>query len=149
VPETFLHTTFSFKQDKDINMANKTNLKFLIADDVSIMRDLLKGMLRQGIDNIEIIEAANGIEAISLYKKNRPDIVFLDINMPGKNGIEVLEEIKTTGHSAFVIMVSAESTMENFRASSDAGSKGFVVKPYNMKKINDLLDTYHQEYALH
>ena len=113
-------------------------VKALIADDKAIMRDLLKVILRE-IDIIDVIETSNGVSALEMFNKYQPDIIFLDINMPEKDGLQVLREIKEVNPQAFVIMVSGHSSMENVKTSIDYSADGFIAKPYNSKKVIDLL----------
>jgi two-component system chemotaxis response regulator CheY len=116
--------------------------KVLIADDVAVARDLLRAMLRN-LNITEIFDASNGDDAIALFKHEHPDIVFLDIRMPGKDGLQALGEMLSINPSAFVIIDSAESTADNVRAALKAGAKGFMVKPFNTEKVSDILDKYY------
>ena len=71
----------------------------MIVDDALFMRRLYHNMLEK--DDISIVaEAANGYEAIALYQETRPDVVLMDITMPGMPGIEALEEIMLFQESA-------------------------------------------------
>ncbi|MBT7308933.1 MAG: response regulator, partial [Gammaproteobacteria bacterium] len=70
------------------------------------MRSLLGDLLRQEGCRV-IAKAANGIEAYELYTSKKPDLVFLDINMPEENGIEALKKIRAEDHDVFICMVSA------------------------------------------
>ncbi len=119
----------------------KDNLKILIADDKAIMRDLLKHTLRS-LGDFEFIDANNGVEALRQYNIHKPDIVFLDINMPPSDGISALIKIKEKHNNAFIAMVSAESSITNVKLSLNAGADGFVHKPYNGKNIIDILNKY-------
>ncbi len=114
----------------------------LIADDIAVARDLMRAMLRSL--NIErIFDATNGIDAVALFRSERPDIVFLDINMPGMDGIQALEEMLTLNPDAFIVIDSAESSTKNVHAALELGAKGFIVKPFNMQKVRDILDSYY------
>jgi two-component system chemotaxis response regulator CheY len=115
--------------------------KVLIADDVAVARDLLRAMLRN-LNITEIFDASNGDDAVALFRHERPDLVFLDIRMPGKDGLQALEEMLSINSSAFIIIDSAESTADNVRAALKAGAKGFMVKPFNTEKVSDILDQY-------
>lgn len=119
----------------------KNNLKILIADDKAIMRDLLKHTLRS-LGEFEFIDANNGVEALRQYQSHNPDIVFMDINMPPSDGLTALKKIKDVSSDAFVVMVSAESSIVNVKLSLKMGAKGFVHKPYNGKNIIDILDKF-------
>lgn len=100
----------------------------MIVDDALFMRKLYHNMLEK--DDISIVaEAANGYEAIALYQETRPDVVLMDITMPGMPGIEALEEIMRIDPEARVIMSSAMGQEAFVRESVKKGAKGFLVKP--------------------
>ena len=113
----------------------------LIVDDVAVARDLMRAMLRS-LDITQIFDASNGIDAIALFRREHPDIVFLDIRMPGMNGLQALGEMLADNPAAFIVIDSAESTAENVRAALELGAKGFIVKPFNMQKVQSILDNY-------
>ncbi len=115
--------------------------KVLIADDVAVARDLLRAMLRN-LDIEEIHDAGNGDDAVATFRRERPDIVFLDICMPGKDGLQALGEILAIDPSAFIVIDSAESTADNVRTALTTGARGFMVKPFNMQKVREILDKY-------
>ncbi|MFQ5471175.1 MAG: response regulator transcription factor [Gammaproteobacteria bacterium] len=112
--------------------------KVLIADDNTMMRELLRVILKE-IGSFEVIEAANGSIALDFYHLDQPDITFLDIDMPNKNGIDVLKEIKQDDPQAIVVMVSGFASMDNVKLSMDCGAKGFIVKPYTSKRVVECL----------
>lgn len=80
--------------------------RILIVDDAAFMRMMLKDILEK--NGYQVVgEASNGIKAIELYKKDRPDIVTMDITMPEMDGIEALKEIMSFDPKANIIMCSA------------------------------------------
>ena len=80
--------------------------RILIVDDAAFMRMMLKDILEK--NGYQVIgEASNGLKAVELYKKDRPDIVTMDITMPEMDGIEALKEIMTFDPKANIIMCSA------------------------------------------
>lgn len=116
-------------------------IKVLLADDVKVMRSLLKSSLST-FDVDVVSELDNGDEVIDKVRELAPDIVFLDISMPGKNGLDVLQELKSTFSNVFVAMISGHNTFENIKRSMELGADGFVVKPYTTVKIRELIDKY-------
>ena len=116
-------------------------IKVLVADDVKIMRSLLKSNL--STFDVDIVsEVDNGDEVVDLVRKLTPDIVFLDISMPGKNGLDVLQELKTEFADLFVAMISGHNTFDNIKRSMELGADGFVIKPYTAIKIREMIDKY-------
>jgi two-component system NarL family response regulator len=78
----------------------------LVADDLGQTRELLIAFLRRLDPGVRIEQARNGVEALASWQKHRPRLTFLDIDMPGQNGVEVLKSIRTSNAEAFVVMVS-------------------------------------------
>lgn len=108
----------------------------LIVDDDSLLREALKAILRSG-DYKVVGEASNGEAALALCRKLRPGLVLLDINMPGMDGLEVLQGIKADSPKTKVIMISAEATHERVKDAILKGAVGFVVKPINAGRVLD------------
>jgi two-component system chemotaxis response regulator CheY len=77
-------------------------------------------------------EAANGIDAVELYFKLSPDLVLLDITMPGLDGVKTLNKIIGKDKNAKVIMISAVGHKEMICEAMRLGAKHFVTKPYNL-----------------
>jgi YesN/AraC family two-component response regulator len=110
----------------------------LIADDEPLMRQLLASILRSmGYANIS--QAADGPQALEAIKDDGIQIAFLDIDMPGFTGIEVMEIAKNTRPDCFFVIVSSHSGLDNVLAALNCGARGFIVKPYNAQKIHDVL----------
>lgn len=130
-----IQTTDISKQDDQsiINFRDKRAL-ILIVDDENEIRHLLKDILSQSCD---IIEAADGLQAIELLKNHRPDLIISDILMPNMNGVELLNEIKNsrlTSHIP-VIFLSSKSTMDDQIANYQRGLEFFISKPFNPKYL--------------
>lgn len=112
-----------------------------MADDVKLMRSLLKSSLTSFECEV-IAEVENGEQVADQVRQHQPDIVFLDINMPGKNGLDVLQDIKQEFGDLFVAMVSGHNSFNNIRRSIELGASGFVSKPYTAIKIRELIDKF-------
>ena len=88
----------------------------------------------------EIIgEAANGLEAIEQYKKLQPDIVTMDITMPGISGIEAVHEIISIDPLAKIVMVTALGQQKLIVDALDAGAKDFLTKPFDPNQLVQVL----------
>ena len=83
----------------------------------------------------DIVEAANGAEAVELFIKNRPGLVLMDITMPEMTGLEALEEILKTDPEAKVIMCSAIGQQSMIIKSLEMGAMGFIVKPFEKNEF--------------
>ena len=118
--------------------AKKDRRKVLVIDDDSQIRNHLRiSLLQCGIENIS--NASNAKEGMALFSKISPDITFLDINLPDKDGISVLSELLALDRAASIIMLSGESTVANVKKSIALGARGFIVKPFSMQKIIESL----------
>jgi two-component system chemotaxis response regulator CheY len=125
------------------DMPSAQDIKVLLADDIAEMRGILKKTLRPyGL--ISVDEANNGEDALEKYKLHQHSLVMLDINMPLKNGIEVLQEIKAMSPDTFIVMVSADSTAENLKNALASGVNGFLVKPYSTAKVDGIINKLNQ-----
>jgi len=115
---------------------------FLIVDDIAIMRFTIKKHLLS-LGHKVVAEAANGYEAIKYYKLYKPDIVTMDITMPGenniKNGIEALVEIKKIDTDAKVIMITSHGEEKLVIEAITKGAKGYILKPITEEKIANVL----------
>ena len=88
-------------------MIETSPINVLIVDDEKSARENIIALLHKYPFVVEVFEASNANEGLQLIRKNNPDIVFLDIDMPGKNGIELLKEIRQAGIDVHVVFVTA------------------------------------------
>lgn len=108
--------------------------KVLIVDDAAFMRMIIKDILTD--NGYEVIgEAENGIEAVDLYNESIPDLVIMDITMPGMDGIQAVREIIKQDSNARIIMCSAMGQQEMVIESIEAGAKDFIVKPFQSERV--------------
>lgn len=108
--------------------------KILLVDDAAFMRMILKTSLtKAGYTNI--VEASDGLDAIEVYKKENPDMVFLDITMPNMNGLESLKRIKEYDKSAKIVMCSAMGQETMVVEALKSGAKDFIVKPFKEQRV--------------
>lgn len=121
-------------------------LKIIIADDEPLMRGLLTSYLSKEC-NHKIFKAIDGKEALSLYQTHEDEIniVFLDIEMPKLNGLEVLREIRAINPKAYVVIISGVGTMENVKEAINAGVNGFIAKPFTNGKVAEALSNYFKQ----
>lgn len=117
----------------------ENNLKVLICDDSVLIRKKLKSTLEKCKCN-EILEAANGTEAVELANKHNPDLVFMDIIMPDKDGIEALEEIKMFNQKIKVVMASSAGTKEHLRKALEKGAYDFIQKPISLEAVTNIIE---------
>jgi DNA-binding NtrC family response regulator len=127
-------------------MTAKDKVTVLIADDEGEMRNLLASIVRSN-GYTQIVVASDGARAMEILANPQVSIgiAFLDINMPGMSGIEVLTQAKAGRPQCAYVMVSGLSALDNVMKALNAGAFGFIVKPYNTKKIFDILAKFEKE----
>lgn len=112
-----------------------TRKKILLIDDSSVNNLLLQNILED--EDFEVIVAFSGKEGLTIMKKVIPDLVLLDIMMPGMDGIEVLEEIfaKENLKNIPVIMLTAKTDPADEKKSREIGAVDYISKPVNIEKL--------------
>jgi two-component system chemotaxis response regulator CheY len=115
-------------------------MKILIADDSRVMRQIVRRTLRQaGYAGYDVIEAADGTEALALTLSERPDLVLADWNMPGLTGLEVLQQLRAQGvETPFGFVTSEVSQTMKDRALA-AGAAFVIAKPFTDSAFADAL----------
>ncbi len=108
--------------------------RVLIVDDALIMRKTIGRIVEDGGHSI-VGEAINGEEAVTMYQKYLPDVVTMDITMPGTDGIQALGRIRDYDKNAKVIMVSALGQQHKVMEALDLGAKSYILKPITKEKI--------------
>jgi DNA-binding NarL/FixJ family response regulator len=101
--------------------------KILLADDHRIFRDGLRTLFQQAGDEI-VAEAGDGLTAVDLCARHHPDLVIMDVSMPGLNGIEALRKIKGKNPDITVIMLSMHDDLQFIVESLRAGAAGYLLK---------------------
>jgi two-component system, NarL family, invasion response regulator UvrY len=103
-------------------------MKVLIADDHAVFREGLKRILNEAADISEVGEAANAAQLVRSISDRRWDVILLDINMPGKSGLEVLKEIKQTNPRLSVLILSMYPEKQFAVRVIKAGAAGYITK---------------------
>jgi len=111
----------------------KQKIKVLVIDDDPKISYHLSQGLR---DSYEILSARSGLEGLELLEEGKPDLVLLDIKMPGMNGIEVLDKIKKKDQGLDVIMLSGHDETQNVVESIKKGAAEFIKKPFDIKELD-------------
>ena len=119
-------------------------IRILIVDDIPETREHLTKLLGFEADMEVVGTAESGPEAIELARKLSPDVVLMDINMPGMDGIATSEELSTTVPSAAVIMMSVQGEADYLRRSMLAGAREFLVKPFSADELTTSIRKVHE-----
>jgi DNA-binding NarL/FixJ family response regulator len=108
--------------------------KVLIVEDSAIFRKLLKETLHSRFKSMEISEAADGEEALQKVKASPPDLIFMDIKLPGESGLELTEKIKAKYPDVVVIILTSYDTPEYREAAAKAKGDHFLSKGSSSKE---------------
>lgn len=117
--------------------ASQSHIKVLLADDHHVVRSGIKSELERHADISVVGEAENGYEALDLVGKLHPDVLVLDISMPGLKGIEVAEKLYAVqdGHVPSILVLSAYCDREYVSSLFAAGAKGYLLKDESPARI--------------
>ena len=110
------------------------NAKILITDDSILARKQLKDIIST-LGSPVFIEAVDGQDAINKYKESKPDLVFLDIVMPKKDGNAAIREIMEFDAEANIIIASSVGTQSQLKLALEAGAKDFIQKPLDKDQV--------------
>jgi two-component system, chemotaxis family, chemotaxis protein CheY len=118
------------------------NMKILTVDDFTTMRRIIRNMLRQ-LGYTNIVEAEDGVEALSLLRREKVDFVISDWNMPHMNGLELLKAIRADADLKPIpfLLVTAEALKEYVVEAVKAGVNSYVVKPFTAETLKEKMDT--------
>ena len=112
--------------------------RLLVVDDALFMRKLICGVAAEA--GWEVVgEAANGLEALALYDRLRPDLVTMDLVMPEMGGLEALRQIRAEDPDARVVVVTALDQKQALMDSIREGAIDFIVKPFERQRVLNLL----------
>ncbi|MCQ8902521.1 MAG: response regulator [Methanothrix sp.] len=115
-------------------------MKILVVDDAPfIVRALRDTLAARGF---EVHEAQSGEEAISAYRDLKPDVVLMDILMPGMDGLSATREILNIDPAANIIVITAIGKPGLEKECMDAGAKGFLMKPFRARALMELIDSF-------
>jgi len=114
--------------------------KVLVCDNEEVLRALVRGALEIG--DYEILEARDGDESLELARATEPDLIVLDMMMPGRTGLEVLEELRVEPRFAKtpVVMLTARAQTVDRDAALDAGANRFLAKPFSPLELASIVE---------
>lgn len=109
----------------------------LVVDDQPAIRQLLFESLGNG--EHEVVLASNGYEAINIVRNQRPDLILLDLKMPGLSGLETLREINKFSPGIPVILITAYGELSDPEEAERMGVRCVVIKPFDLNKMRDVV----------
>ena len=109
------------------------NISILYVEDEKEAQEIILPIIKRRVNNVYL--ANDGVEALELYKKYKPDLILSDIQMPKMNGLELASEIKEINPSAKIIMMTAYTDSDYMQTSIDLQVEGYIVKPIRKEKL--------------
>ena len=114
-------------------------IKALVADDSGVMRKIIvRAATAAGIT--DVVEAVDGADAVQKFGEEKFDLVLTDWNMPNKNGLEVIQDIRATGSQVPIIMVTTEGEKSNVLQAIQAGVSDYLTKPFEAAALVEKMD---------
>ncbi|MBU9724348.1 MULTISPECIES: response regulator [Bacillaceae] len=111
------------------------NRKLLIVDDQFGIRVLLNEVFEK--DGYKTMQASNGKQALKLVEDEEPDLILLDMKIPGMDGLEILREIKKMGAKSEVIMMTAYGELEMINEAMNLGALTHFAKPFDIDEVRN------------
>lgn len=118
-------------------------IRILLADDHTLLRSGLRLLLEQQADLMVVGEASNGMEAIQMCQSQQPDLLILDLSMPGINGLDAMRIIKQTCPQTRILIMTMHEDVDYLRQGLKRGASGYLLKK---AADNDLLAAVHAIY---
>jgi two-component system, chemotaxis family, chemotaxis protein CheY len=117
-------------------------LKILICDDSLIIRRKLCESIKICYTDVIIIEATDGMSAERMFVIHQPDLIFMDIILPDRNGIDTVKRLKEIDPDAKIIMISTAGTRANLFKSVSAGAFDFIQKPIEQATVEKVINAF-------
>lgn len=117
------------------------SIRVMLADDHILMREGIRQLLECD-DSIEIVgEVSNGEQCVQMIRKVKPQVLLLDINMPVKNGIEVLKEIRSNRLNVKVLILTVHNEVDYLLKAMDIGVDGYILKESDFSELKKAINT--------
>ncbi|MEX2466574.1 MAG: response regulator transcription factor [Gemmatimonadota bacterium] len=123
---------------------SEDKIRVMIADDHTVVRQGIRIVLEE-VDGLEVVaEAGDGDEAMSLAREHRPDVILLDVTMPGRTGLEVTRALREEGIEAGILILSMHDDPEYVLQAVRAGADGYVLKDVAPAELRKAIQTVHE-----
>ena len=108
-------------------------MKILVVDDEQAVRESLRRSLK--FNGYEVILAADGVQAVEMVHSEHPELLILDVMMPGMDGFELLSKLREAGHDGPVLFLTAKDAVEDRIHGLTIGADDYVVKPFSLEEV--------------
>jgi len=118
-------------------------IKILIVDDHHIVRQGLAALLKTVPGFHVLAEAADGEQAVELFRKHRPDVTLMDLRLPKMNGVDAIAKIRETAPGARIVVLTTFDGDEDIYRALQAGAKGYLLKGMDLAELSDAIRAVH------
>ena len=122
------------------NTMSSQPAKILLCDDHNLYRECLRGFFERWSEFEVIAEAKNGLEAVEEYRRERPDLVLMDVEMPVMSGIEAARRILDEDPGASIVMLTVSTSEDNLVDAIKGGARGYILKSVHARELRDGLN---------
>jgi len=109
-------------------------VKIMLVDDSRTIRNIQKNVLKQ-LEHTDVVEAADGVEALAAFNEQVPDLMFVDWNMPNMDGITLVHKIREVNKTVPIIMCTTEAEKSRVLQAIKAGVNNYIVKPFTVESL--------------
>lgn len=124
---------------KSMPTASQGKIRVLVADDHPVVRQGVIANVKPQKDMMVVAEAGDGVEALALIKEHLPDVVLLDLRMPGMDGLDVIAEVSNAKLESKVIIMTTFESEEDVHRAMKAGARGYLLKDSSQEEILDAI----------
>jgi len=132
-----------FPRTPKLRAVKKPSISILVADDHSVVCEGLVSLIRRESDMRVVGEAANGREAVDLWRKHRPDVTLLDLRMPELDGLDVIKQIREEDENGRIVVLTSFDGDEDIYRAIQAGAKGYLLKDVPREALMDSIRRVH------
>jgi two-component system NarL family response regulator len=118
---------------------NQNKIRVVVADDHPVVRQGVIANVKPQRDMMVVAEAGDGVEALALIKEHSPDVVMLDLRMPGMDGLDVIAEVSNAKLDSKVIIMTTFESEEDVHRAMKAGARGYLLKDSSQEEILDAI----------
>ncbi|MEW8028573.1 MAG: response regulator transcription factor [Candidatus Thiodiazotropha sp.] len=128
---------------------NASRIKVMLVDDHAVVREGYRRLIEKHEDMTVVAEAADGDEAYQEYKQQKPDVVVLDLSMPGKGGIEVIRHLRQWHDAARILVFTMHQNVAYAIQAFQTGAKGYITKSSEPEAlVSAIRDVFHGQRAI-
>jgi len=120
-------------------MASQDKIRVLIADDHPVVRQGVMANVKPQSDMTVVAEAGDGVEALAMIKEHMPDVVLLDLRMPGLDGLDVIAQVNAAKLESKVVIMTTFESEEDVHRAMKSGARGYLLKDSTQEEILDAI----------